>query len=334
MKPENKKQIFRTVFGVLLALFFLFLTLKGKNISEIWETIKNANFWYIVLSIFIYLLTFVTRSEKWRIQVENLGYKVFPKTAYFSLMLHYFFNSFTPKLGAIARCGDLKQKNKVPFSDCFASYMSEVVFDFLFLFLGLFIVIIIEFDKIKLVFYELFIDLKIYLDNHQHILFFLVIAGIIFVVVVFVMWKKNLFSKFDNQIKSFFRALAKTFKIKKFLLFIIWNIILWILLFLMNYFLFKSLFDYKINMSFILTITTFTYTAWLIPTPGGIGSVEYFALQAFLLFGLNSHDAVSFGILSNGLTFFTVIIFTIFLMFIQKACGFFSLKKSEQAKLL
>ncbi|MEA3452088.1 MAG: lysylphosphatidylglycerol synthase transmembrane domain-containing protein, partial [Bacteroidota bacterium] len=254
MEIDNKKkQIFRTVFGVLLASAFLYLTLKGKDLGEIWQTIQNANFLYLFLTIIIYLLTFVTRSEKWRIQVENLGYKVFPKTAYFSLMLHYFFNSFTPKFGVIARCGDLKKKNKVPFSACFGSYMSEVVFDFLFLFIGLFIVVIIEFEKIKVVFDKLFLDFKSYFGSHQQFVVYIIIAGFLALAFLYFIRKKIFLRKYNNPIKTFFRAIAKTFNIKKFFLFFVWNIILWILLFLMNYFLFKSLFDDKMSMSFILT---------------------------------------------------------------------------------
>lgn len=322
----NKKNLFQLIFGVLLAVFLLYLTLKGKDLNKIWETIKTTNILYLALAVFVYLLSFITRSEKWRIQVENLDYKVCPKSSYFAMMLHYFVNSFSPKLGVIARCSDLKKKNNVPFSACFGSYMSEVVFDTLFLFIGLFFVVVAEFDKIRIVFEKLFSDVESYLHLHQQYYIFVVFLVVIILSFIYIFKTKNYFRIYDNSLKTLIKSISKTFTIKKFPLFVLWNLILWLLLLAMNYFLFKSLFDYKINFGFLLTITTFTYSAWLMPTPGGIGSVEYFVLQAFLLFGLNAHDAISFGILSNGLTFLSVLIFTSFLLFFQQISKFFSPK--------
>ncbi len=322
----NKKLI-RTIVGLFLAALFLFLTLKGKDINKIWQTIKSANIYFLFLTVVAYLLSFVARSEKWRIQVENLNYKVSPKSAYFAMMMHYFFNSFTPKLGSIARCSDLKEKNNVPFSACFASYMSEVIFDTIFLFIGLFLVIITEYKKIRIVFSKFFSDFEKYFNSHQQIFIYFTIASLALIIFIYFFKKKNYFRKYDNHFNTFFKSISKTFKIKKFALFFLWNIILWLFLFLMNYFLFKSIFDTKITSELILTITIFTYFGWLMPTPGGIGSVEYFVLQAFLLFGLNAHNAISFGILSNGITFFSVLIFSSFLILLQKSTKLFSPKR-------
>ncbi len=50
---------------------------------------------------------------------------------------------------------------------------------------------------------------------------------------------------------------------------------------------------------------------WAIPTPGGIGTTHFFILQLFIAFNLNETAGISFGILSNGLTFICTILFGI-----------------------
>jgi uncharacterized membrane protein YbhN (UPF0104 family) len=100
----------------------------------------------------------------------------------------------------------------------------------------------------------------------------------------------------------------------------------------MNYFLVLSLFDFPKDFTLIFTITAFSYAAWLMPNPGGIGSVEYFILQAFVLFGLSSSSALTFGILSNSFTLFSTLFFGFVVIIIQSLTGIFSQKDGIQFK--
>jgi lipoprotein signal peptidase len=40
-----------------------------------------------------------------------------------------------------------------------------------------------------------------------------------------------------------------------------------------------------------------------LPTPGGIGTTHYFIYQLFFIFNLSPNAGISYGVLSNGLTF-------------------------------
>ncbi len=327
-----KNKIFKTLFGIAIAVLFLWLALRGQPVKEIIKTALTAKLFYIITATFFYFLSYVARSEKWRIQVENLNFKLIPKTAFYGLMLHFFVNSFTIKLGGFVRCGNIKKTANVPFPSCFGSYLSECVFDFLFMFLGLFVILAIQFNEIILILEKLFIDLGIdkLLQNTYFIIFFIIGGLILLVFLIYLYQKRLIFKKYRDKIQEFINSLKKTFTIKKFWLFMLWNIILWVMLYFMNLFLYKSLFDTGSSMFLIFTITTFSYAAWLMPNPGGIGSVEYFVLQSFLLFGLNSESALVFGILSNGFTLLTTLFFGFILIVIQSIFGFFNQKQKNE----
>lgn len=323
-----KKNILKTVAGIVVAAIFLFLALKDQPLSKIFGVVLKAKIGYVLLAFVFYFISYIARSEKWRIQVENLNFKVCPKTSFYAMILHYFTNSFTIKLGGFVRCVNLRKTANVPFPSCFGSYLSECVFDFIFLIVGLISVLTIQFGKISDILTKLFNDWGIVKILDKPFFLILFATGIIaLLALTYLLYKKDLILKnYKNKVREFVNTVKKTFKIKKFWIFLCWNFILWIMLFFMNLFLFKSLFSTNTTFIFIYTITTFTYVAWLIPSPGGIGSVEYFLLQAFLLYGLTKTSALAFGILSNGFTllstlfigFSLIIIQTIFKIFEQK----------------
>ena len=303
--------------------------MRDQPFDEIFQTISKANFWYVLLAILFYLLSFVARSEKWRIQVENLGFKLIPKTAFYALILHYFVNSFTTKLGSFVRCGNLRKTSGVTLPACFGSYLSECIFDFMFMFLGVLIVLTIQFNNMILILSNLIDDFGLeFLQNKNVLILITIIFVLLAILLVFLYKKEIIFKKYRNKIQEFIASVKKTFKIKKFWLFFMWQVVLWIMLFFMNYFLYLSIFE-NTNFTLIFTITVFLYAAWLLPTPGGIGSVEYFILHAFLLFGLSRTEALSFGILSNALTLFSTLLFGFILIFIQSISKIFS-QKTEQ----
>ena len=322
-----KKKILRSLIGVLLAFLFLYITLQGKDLKASFEIIKQAHIKYLIASIIFYLLSFIARSEKWRIQVESLGEPVSAKASYFALMMHYFVNAFTIKLGVFARCISLRKTTNIPLARCIASFFSESLFDIIFLFIGLFAVMIIEAKKVSKILNNFLSDLGVYIKSHIAVYITLFLSIIIFIVLYFLFSKGLIFKKFYKNIREFNLSIKKTFKLKKYPLFLFWNLVLWGLLYAMNFAMFKALFGTVDDYVFVLALTTFTYAAWLIPTPGGIGSVEYIVLQVFLLYGFIEHEGVAFGIMSNALTFFTVMIFSLFLYLFDKLTGFFSTEK-------
>ncbi len=329
-----KNKILKTITGILFAIIFLFLALKGQPFDEILKTVLAAKGSYILLAVVFYFLSYIARSEKWRIQVKNLNYKLEAKPAFYALMLHFFVNSFTIKLGGFIRCANLKKTANVPFPACFASYLSECIFDFIFMSLAIFIVLIYQFNDISKILLKLFNDLGIsQLFNHPiSILIWSFFIIVILFAILYLYKKKKILKKHKSKLQEFIVSLKKTFNLKKYGFFILWNIILWLMLYFMNYFLFISLFENIVSVKLIFTITAFSYAAWLMPNPGGIGSVEYFVLQAFLLFGLSKTSALSFGILSNGFTLISTLIFGFILILLQSVFELFNQKNINTPK--
>ncbi len=320
-----KSKILKTIAGILIAVFFLYLTLKNQPVNEIFKVVLSAKLEFIFLAAVFYFLSYVARSEKWRIQLDNVNLHVSSPLAFYSIMMHYFTDSFTVKLGVAVRCISLKKNTKIKITPCAGTCLSEAIFDLIFLFLGILIVLLIRFDKVSQALWEFWNNFNIakFLSKPGNILLTIILIVLVFIGIKLLIRKGMKLAEYQDKILEFEDILKKTFKIKRFRIFLMWNITLWAMLFFMNLFLFKALFNNEITFLFVYSITTFTYLAWLLPNPGGIGSVEYFVLKAFIIFGFAEQSAIAFGFLSNGFTLFANLFFGFTLIILQKFFGLF-----------
>lgn len=309
---DNLKKILKYSGSLLVAVFFLYLALRKVDFDRLTIEFANVNWLFILIALFVYFLTLFARSEKWKIQIENLGYRQSSFFTYIAIVYHYFFNSFTIKLGPVARCTLLTRK-KVPLTECLGTIVSEMVFDLLFLIFFSVLLLLLKISDLLQVFKNFFGDIQNFFSGKLYEVFIavgvlLVLYALFRLLLNFYLKQTKFYKYLKKQTKIFVIAVKDSIKLKKFPLFILWNFILWALLFLMNFFLLKSVHIQEFSFVLILAVTVFTYYGWLLPTPGGIGSVEYFLLQAFAIFEISTHKAVAFGIIANALTFFGIII--------------------------
>lgn len=311
INKKKKNKFLNFTVSILLSVVLLYFALKKVDFKEVYKELQNVRIIYVLFALLSYYLSLFARSEKWRILVENLGYKLNSIKAFRAIVYHYFFNSFTVKLGPVARCAVLKKEN-VSISECFGTCVSEMIYDFISLIVATILMFIVEYKKVIPIFSGLKEGVDDYLTQRWKIVLFILSAFVLLSIIMYFIAKKILrntkFGRwFIDKIKSFYSAVKNTFRLKKIFLFIVWNFVLWILLFYMNFYLAKAVNITDISFGLILAITVFTYYAWLLPTPGGIGSVEYFILQSFLLFALSRHSAVMYGLLSNSITLFGIL---------------------------
>lgn len=319
-----KKNIIQTFIGILIGGIFLYLTLVNKPIKEILESIKTARLFWIIMSGIILLLTFYLRALRWKILLENTGRKVRNNTVFYSLILGYFINSFTPKLGEVIRCTSIERSEKVPVSTALGTVVSERIYDLLVLGAGLLILFILELKRLGNLLNTMFDNLGNIIQNN-FMLYIIISLTILLIslIIYFISKKTKLYQKLIEFTKSVFDTVKKTFRIKKYKRFLILTIFIWICLILMNYTYLLSLPETEgFNFYFAVLILFIGGIGWALPSPGGIGTTHFFILQLFLLFELSENSGLSFGILSNGATFILTIIFGIIAFVLKRIINY------------
>lgn len=298
------KKIVNSLVGILIGAVFLFLTFKDKSLTDILSSIKDADMSWVAFNGLCLFLTFFLRSYRWKILIENAGAVAKTKNVFYSVILGYTVNTFTPKLGEIVRCVSLKETDNVKTSLSFGTVVTERIYDLIVLALGIMCCFIFEIDKLVSLFSKTFVDNGIInFDEAYMVLLAIVTLFILLFGLYYILRKAKILSRLKHFIAEIFHTVRKSFKIRKYKKFMLLTICIWLVLVLMNYACLKALpSTQNFSIYFAVIILFIAGIGWALPSPGGIGTTHFFILQLFIAFNLDENSGLAFGVLSNGLT--------------------------------
>ena len=305
---SNVKTILKNLSGIIIGGVFLYLTLHEKPLEPVWNSLANADYFFIFSSFICLFIIFYLRALRWKLLMEEAGETPASDKVLTSILIGYFVNSFTPKLGEIMRCTSLQKNSKVPVSTSMGSVMAERAYDLLVLGLGIVTIFFLEIDRLQGI-----IDATIGGISHVYgyrYLFalpaLLLILGALFIFSLRKLKKTeyNWIRKIVGFLKTMFESLKHGLLLKRKFKFILLTILIWIALVLLNYIYLLCLPSTSgYSFAFAIVILFIGGLGWALPSPGGIGTTHFFLLQLFLAYELDANAGISFGILSNGLTF-------------------------------
>ncbi len=118
--------------GIGLYLTWYFIAgLSEKDIQDIKDSFKDANYFWVALSLLLAFLSHFSRAYRWLFVLEPMGYKPKLINSYHAVMSGYIINYTVPRSGEVARAGLMATYEKVPFEKGFATIVAERVIDLL-----------------------------------------------------------------------------------------------------------------------------------------------------------------------------------------------------------
>lgn len=138
--------------GIGLYLIWYFYDLLSDNEKEqLYHAFSRANYWWIVPSIFVGLLSHLSRAYRWKYLLEPMGYKPPFKSAYNALMIGYIVNIILPRAGEVSRAAILNRTDKVPFEKSFGTIVMERIVDVLMLGIIFLITLASQYNQIDII---------------------------------------------------------------------------------------------------------------------------------------------------------------------------------------
>jgi len=288
----------KLIIGFVFSGIFVYLALKGINVSEIKAGLKQADYSYLIpiflLSIFIMYL----RSYRWGIILNPLvriSQKVlFPITAV-GLMAVVL---LPVRMGELARPYLISKRSEIHISSALGTIAVERVFDGLTLMLFLlFTTYLAELPRWT---YQAGLSVMIFFII---ILFFLLL--LIFKRDFSLKWAGFLLKKLPDRIGRYLMRMLTSFAdglkvlpdIKRVILVVLLSVLVWLIVGLCIYLLFHS---FHFNLPFIAAYVVLVLTALgiMVPTaPGFVGNFHLFCIVGLALFGIPKTEALSFAIL-------------------------------------
>ena len=274
--------------GVFL-IYYSYTKFTPEQLDEISFYFKKADYIFVILSVFISLVSHIIRAVRWNLLLAPIGYKPSVLNNFMAISVAYLMNMFIPKSGEISRGIVLDKYEKVPFDKGFGTIISERVVDLVFLMAFTALALFLEFDSLYGFLTEII--------NPSKLIF--AFLGLIVLVIIFFLFLKYSKSKLTQKLREFLLGLKdgvfSIFNMKKKISFIFQTFLIWGLYLLSFYTAMLALDDTAsipigtIIIAFVVGSFSFAFTN------SGFGSYPFFVAAILAVFGVPETAGTAFG---------------------------------------
>ncbi|MWW24547.1 lysylphosphatidylglycerol synthase transmembrane domain-containing protein [Algibacter lectus] len=320
---KQEKNILKITLPLLLGVFLVWYSLSKVSISKIVEYAQNADYTYIILGVFLGLLSHLSRSYRWIFMLEPMGYKIKFGNSVMAVFATYLINYTIPRAGEVARASILTNYEGVPFEKGFGTIVAERIADMLVMLGIIAITLFLQFDFIYSFLAEKFNPVKIGIA----------LALCVFLGLLFLRLIKRSKSKLALKIRNFANGLIEgalsIFKMKKKWAFIFHTLFIWGMYLLMFYVTSFSITELHGISAGAILIGFISASFSIAATNGGIGSYPLAIFAAFSIFGIAEEPSIAFGwIMWASQTLMVIIFGGISLIYLP----IYNRKKTEETK--
>ncbi len=284
----------------LIGVGLLYLAFKGANIPKMWEVLKNAQYSWVILSMVLGFLTFISRGYRWLILLETMGYGAKPSNSVNAVTIGYLVNLALPRLGEFTRCTALNRVERIPIGKLFGTILVERAIDMMILFFLLILTLFTNLDTFGGFFMDVF-GTKIQRTSELlgYGLLLLALATMAFYLLY--RYRKKLmrnkfFFKFFSVYRSVGHGFRTIFSMQRKGVFFLHTLFIWGMYFLMTYLCF---FSFGATESFGPDKGLFVVVAgglgMAAPTQGGIGAYHWMVKEALKVLGVDNEMGLAFA---------------------------------------
>ncbi|MFO7817786.1 MAG: lysylphosphatidylglycerol synthase transmembrane domain-containing protein, partial [Desulfovibrionales bacterium] len=189
-------KILRFVAFLAIGLVLLFFAFRGVDFSEMANHLKDAKYSWIGLSLFIAILSHISRARRWILLIEPINdHKPSLWNTVNAVLFGYFANYALPRMGEITRCVSLGRKEKISVNSLIGTVIIERAIDLISMFLILLFLLIARFEKFGAFFNDyIFHPIGVKIDGAMNagIYIFFILLLIFILTVLFIIFRRRL----------------------------------------------------------------------------------------------------------------------------------------------
>ncbi|MGD0037144.1 MAG: lysylphosphatidylglycerol synthase transmembrane domain-containing protein [Bacteroidota bacterium] len=315
----KSRSIGRYSISFLLAFGFLYLAFRGVKLSELWDSLKGANYWWVALLIPLNVLMNWVRAERWAHLLAPIKSPISKRNLFSGVMIGYAINNVLPRVGEIVRPYIVGNREGISKSAVFGTVVVERILDFMSFY---FIVCIVLFI------YPNSLDPFV---NQPDIIRPLFLLGSIAALIIFVLlfFKAEALFRFlakvlrflpDKQkekveiiLDKFYTGFAVAKLRDKFGVILFQSFLIWALnalIMFVPFFAFAAIIK-KPEMDFgaSVVLLVISSVAWILPAPGAMGTYHSFLKVAMVrLYGIDETTALSYAIVTHEVGYLVVMV--------------------------
>jgi hypothetical protein len=310
--------------GILISGVFFFLFIRGTDFKEVWTAIREAHYFFVLLSIAVNVASFAVRAERWKYLTEPIK-RIRFSSLFSAVCIGFMGNSLLPaRAGEFIRAYAIGRREGITKTGAFATIVTERLFDGLTLLVMLIVIMaIFPFPATN---YGSYITIG-FLKWAVAVTSFL--YGVVIVTLFLLSWKPDhiwclmsftifryLPGKITGKIELLYRAFLSGLESLKrgrhILLIGIHSIFLWLVTAFGIYLLFPA-FSIRLDfLSAILIMVVVAVVVMLPSSPGFVGTFHLASSETLILLGINAHVAKTFAIVHHAVCIVPVLILGLF----------------------
>jgi uncharacterized protein (TIRG00374 family) len=277
--------------GVFL-IWLSFRKLTPNDFEAIRLSFKNANYFWIIVSIILAILSHVSRAWRWKYTLEPLGYYPHFLNSFMAVMIGYLVNLGVPRMGEVSRAAAITKYENIPFNKAFGTIIAERVADSILLLTLIFAVIVIQISKLK----ELILTFLEGINIYKLIFGAFAILLIVYLFLKFIQRSKiKFFIKIREFISGLIEGVKSILHMKDSKKFIFHTFLIWGLYFLMFYLAMFAIPEIQhIPLGGVLTAFVIGGISIAV-TNGGIGAYPLGVALILGMYGVPELQGLAFG---------------------------------------
>ncbi|MFN3306701.1 MAG: lysylphosphatidylglycerol synthase transmembrane domain-containing protein, partial [Candidatus Kapaibacteriota bacterium] len=128
-KNKRFRSIINIFISVILLILLVYLSLRGLDLSTLGKYIISANYWWVLLSVPVGLLSHWARALRWRTMLKPISNPNSVWNLFSAVMAGYAVNNIIPRGGELLRPYYYSRREKISFTMTFASIVVERFID-------------------------------------------------------------------------------------------------------------------------------------------------------------------------------------------------------------
>ncbi|MEO8769064.1 MAG: lysylphosphatidylglycerol synthase transmembrane domain-containing protein [Ferruginibacter sp.] len=294
--------------GGIFLVWWQFDSMNVAEKKEFYNALNDANYWLLIPVVIMSLLSHLSRSMRWKLLMEPLGYKPKLKNVFAVTMIGYLVNAALPRFGEIVKCTFLSRYEKLKFDKLVGTIIVERTFDVICYIIFIAITILIQINVIGS-----FAKEKIETVTGsaagmplwgKAIIIFAIIITVLYLIKLLLKRFPN--NKIINKINIFLKDIIEGFKsiehLKHKRAFILHTLFIWAMYLLQIYVGFFAMEGTAhLSIKAACSVLMVASLAMMI-TPNGIGMFPIFVMETLKRYHIDDPLGQAFGSLIWGIT--------------------------------
>jgi glycosyltransferase 2 family protein len=315
---RRTKSIIRYSISFVFALVFLYLAFRGVKLSDLWTSLKGANYWWISLLIPLNILQNWIRAERWSHLLAPIKSPISKRNLFSGIMIGYAINNVLPRVGEIVRPYIVGRREGISISSTLGTVIVERILDFISFYFIVCIVLSLypesldSFVDNPAVMRPVFLLGSVALLAVFILFFFKAEAFFRFIAKIKRFAPKKYAGKIDKKLESFYTGFAVSKMRGKFGVILFQSFMIWgvnALIMFVPFQAFSDLIRPDLNFGASIVLLVISSIAWILPAPGAMGTYHSFLTIAMVkLYHVNMTTALSYAIVTHEVGYIVIIV--------------------------